>query len=93
MLLRARPLVADCCDAGEDFALDGFEHCAAAGGNVAHLVGIAHLGIKDLKCETHKEWDKKAFEILEKHGYRITDTIPADIKERLDIACGISRGT
>ena len=49
--------------------------------------------IKDLKCETHKEWDKKAFEILERHGYLITDTIPADIKERLDIACGISRGT
>lgn len=31
------------CDAGEDFALDGLEQCAAAGGDVRYLVGEAEL--------------------------------------------------
>ena len=37
-------LVANRCDAGEVFAFDGLEHCAATGGDIADLVGIAHLG-------------------------------------------------
>ena len=31
-------LFLDGCDARENLALDGLEHCAAAGGNVAYLV-------------------------------------------------------
>ena len=37
-------LLPDGSDAGEILAFDGLEHGAATGGDVAHLVGEAHLG-------------------------------------------------